>query len=93
MADDLARKLAIEQRKRLTAAIMEHLEAAAYPHLDQPQRTEMRTKVLDSIGRYHDFVLDVIKVGRSDAIRNDESLRLLRTIHNDLRRAANSGDG
>lgn len=83
---DLARDLAIEQRKRLVASVMEYLEREVYPHLPPPKRAPLRTKVLDSIGTYHDFVLDVLKVNREDVIQNDEALRLLQAIHDHQRR-------
>lgn len=90
---DLARSLAIEQRKRLVASVMQYLEEEVYPHLPPEKRRPLRTKVLDSIGTYHDFVLDVIKVNDADAIQNDEVLRLLRLIHDNQRRSSGAGSG
>lgn len=94
MSDDLVRRLAIEQRKRLVASVMDYLERNVYPGLaggpvgsdglTEPQR-ELRSKMLDSIGTYHDFMLDVIKVSREDMIQNEETLRLLKIIHGDVR--------
>lgn len=92
--DDLARRLAIEQRKRLVASIMDYLERNVYPGLAggpvgqdglTDSQRELRSKVLDSIGTYHDFMLDVIKVSREDMVQNEETLRLLRVIHGDVR--------
>lgn len=91
MADDLARRLAVEQRKRLVASVMEYLEHNVYAGLSKEQQVELRSKILDSVGVYHDFVLDLLKVNRDEAIQNEETLRLLNAIHNDTRRLARSG--
>ena len=86
MPVDLARSLAIEQRKRLVGSLMGFLEDEIYPHLPVPVRKELRDKVMDSTGTYHDFVLDVLKVNREDVIQNEETLRLLQLIHASQRR-------
>ena len=80
--DETIRALAIEQRKRLVGSIMRSMESAAWwGRLTREQQEELRNKVLDSIGRYHDFMLDVIKVGHDDSMRNDHAIALIEQVH------------
>ena len=79
---EFARQLAVEQRKRLVGSLMDHLEKRVYPHLPEAERTALRTKVMQSVGAYHDFILDVLKASVSDGMTgNDEALSLLQQIH------------
>lgn len=80
MMDDTARKLAMEQRRRLVAGVMQCIEERAYPSMPPAERQVLRTEVLDRIGSYHDFVLDLIKIG-AESPHSDEVLRLVRLIH------------
>ena len=81
-SDETIRALAIEQRRRLVGSIMRTMEQASWwPRLDKAQQEEIRDKVLDSIGRYHDFMLDVIKVGHDDSVRNDHAIALIEQVH------------
>ncbi len=80
--DETIRALAIEQRKRLVGSIMRSVESSAWwPRITKDQQEELRDKVLDSIGRYHDFMLDVIKVGHDDSMRNDHAIALIEQVH------------
>lgn len=82
MADETIRALAIEQRKRLVGSIMRTMEQSAWwSRLQREQQEEIRNKVLDSVGRYHDFMLDVIKVGHDDSVRNDHAITLIEQVH------------
>lgn len=87
--DETIRALAIEQRKRLVGSIMRSVEASAWwPRITRDQQEELRDKVLDSIGRYHDFMLDVIKVGHDDSMRNDHAIALIEQVHASQRELA-----
>lgn len=87
MSDDIIRRLAVEQRKRLVAGIMGSVESSPWwSKLQQSEQRALREKVLASIGNYHDFMLDVIKVGGEDSIRNEYAVELLEAIHNGQRR-------
>lgn len=79
---EFARQLAVEQRKRLVGSLMDHLEKRIYPLIPQEERNALRTKVMQSVGSYHDFMLDVLKASVSDGMTgNDEALNLLQQIH------------
>lgn len=81
-ADETVRALAIEQRKRLVGGVMSHAEKSSWwGRLTKDQQEDLRDKVLDSIGRYHDFMLDVIKVGHDDSIRNEHAIAMIEQIH------------
>lgn len=83
---DIIRRLAVEQRKRLVASVMQHLETEVFPHLSEAQARATRDKVVGSVNAYHDFILDVLKVNREDSVRNEESLRLIRQVHSSQQR-------
>jgi hypothetical protein len=79
---EFARALAVEQRKRLVGSLMDHLEKRVYPHLPVDERNALRTKVMQSVGAYHDFILDVLKASVSDGmVGNDAALEILQQIH------------
>lgn len=81
-ADETVRALAIEQRKRLVGGVMSYAEKSAWwSRLSKEQQEDLRDKILDSIGRYHDFMLDVIKVGHDDSMRNDHAISLIEQVH------------
>lgn len=88
MADDaFIRQMAIEQRKRLVAMVMEHFEKRALPLIPVAQRqvarTEFRDKLMDAVGRYHDYTLDALKAASatSDSVVNDLYLQQIAEIH------------
>ena len=86
MADDIIRRLAIEQRKRLVAGILNSAEKSAWwSRLRPEEQRAFRDKVLDSVGVYHDFMLDVIKVSDDDPI-NEHALTLLEQVRVSQRR-------
>lgn len=91
MPDDIVRRLAVEQRKRLIAGIMGNMENSPWwGRLQSPEQRAIREKVLTSIGNYHDFMLDVIKVGSEDTIRNEYAVELLEAVHHGQRRIEQS---
>ena len=78
---EFVRNLAVEQRKRLVGSLMDHIEKQVYPHLPQDARVALRAKVLQSVGAYHDFILDCLKASVSDgAVANTEALEILRQV-------------
>lgn len=84
---DLLPRLATEQRGRLVGSLMGYLERDVYPKLTAPERKALREKVLSSVGVYHDFVLDALRAaGDGDTVLNEQALRLLQQIHNEVRR-------
>lgn len=80
MADEV-RELIIQQRGRCVAGILQLSEQTFYEKLTPAERKVFRQKVLDSIGTYHDLVLDVLKVQRKSNVINEEVIPLLRQIH------------
>lgn len=82
---DFVRGLLNEQRKRLVGTLMQYMEENVYPVLEDQQKRELRSKVLGSVGQYHDAALDMLKVSVSDGLEhNEEVLALLRLIHANL---------
>lgn len=90
---DFVRSLALEQRRRAVAGLMEHFEKKVAPLLDANVRSQAvkdyRAKVMSSVGQYHDFVLDCLKASINDgSVVNDEALRILARIEDHQRRLA-----
>lgn len=76
------RNLLAEQRKRLVGTLMQHIEVNVYPHLPEPERRELRKKVLAATSTYHDICLDMVKASVSDgSVVNDEALAMLARIN------------
>lgn len=91
---ELVRALAVEQRKRLVASLMEYAERNLYPSMTGDARRAYRDKVLASVGVYHDMMLDVLRASMSDDVLvNEEALGLLRSIHSGQQRMSRSLEG
>jgi hypothetical protein len=87
VGESIVRALAIEQRRRLVAGVMNATEASTWwGKLTPAERSEYRQMVMDKIGVYHDFMLDIIKVGGDDQMVGEESLALIQRVHDSLRR-------
>lgn len=87
MADDLMRRLAGEQRRRFVASVMGAAEQSPWwSRLNTTEQRAYRDKVLASVGSYHDFMLDIIKVTNDDLVRNEHALTLLQQVHDSQRR-------
>lgn len=85
MSDEV-RELIVQQRARVVAGILQHAERSFYDRLSPMERAAFRQKVLDSVGTYHDLVLDVVKVQRKGSmVLNEEVLPLLKAIHREVR--------
>lgn len=83
---DEVRELIMQQRSRCVAGILQHAEQSFYSKLTREEKTAFRQKVLDSVGTYHDLVLDVLKVQRKTNVINEEVIPLLRMIHMNTQR-------
>lgn len=83
MADNqFVRNLLGEQRKRLVGSIMTYAEGDFYESLSRQQQKDFRDKVLQSVGVYHDTVLDILKSSVDDGfLVNEEALRMIAQIH------------
>lgn len=85
--EDMVRRLLGEQRRRLVASLLGAAEASSWwPQLGLVEQRSYRDKVLASIGTYHDFCLDVLKVSGEDSVRNERALELIEQVHASQRR-------
>jgi hypothetical protein len=92
--DDIVKRLAIEQRKRLVASLLGAMETSPWwGKLGPTEQRGIREKVLTSIGNYHDFMLDIIKVGNDDGERNGYAIELIEAVHAGQRRLESKLNG
>lgn len=90
--DSMVRRLAIAQRKRLIASILNDIENSEwYTELTDVEKRALRDKILSSINTYHDFILDVINVGEDDYARNAHALDMIAQVHASQRRIEAAG--
>lgn len=83
MADEMVRKLLSEQRKRLVGSLMGAAERSEWwSALSHEEQRAYRQKVLDSVGVYHDLVLDLVKIGDDDGyLRNQHTVQMISELH------------
>jgi len=89
MSQEFVRNMAIENRKRLVAGMMDHFEKFIAPlirdeKVRETARLAYRQRLMAGVGQYHDFVLDCLKasVATGDGgVVNEEALRLLQQVH------------
>jgi hypothetical protein len=75
-----------ESRKRLVGSLMGYLEKEVYPKLSQPERDDLRIKVLTSVGAYNDTCRDMIKASVDDGmITNEYILQAIYDIHDEIK--------
>lgn len=87
MAEDMVRRLVTEQRKRLIAGLMNAMEAQPWhAKLTPVEKAQFRKEVLERVGTYHDFMLDVIKVTDDTTLVNGHALELIEQVHASTRR-------
>lgn len=87
MVDDIVKRLAGEQRKRLIAGLLGAAEHSTWWNkITREEQRTFRDKVLASAGTYHDFMLDVIKVGHEDMTVNAHAIELIEAVHAGQRR-------
>lgn len=85
-------RIVSEQRKRCLASILTSAEQSPWWHrLSAEEKAAFRTKVVDSLGVFYDFVRDVVKVTDEDGDRNEAVLDLLHDIHTAVARRVPSG--
>ena len=83
---EFVRNMLVEQRKRTVGTLMQHIEKNVYPRLPAEERNALRTKVLETIGGYHDLCLDMLKASVSDgSIVNEEAVRLMTVLNTEVR--------
>ncbi len=94
MADDLLRRLAGEQRRRFVAGVLGAAEQSPWwGKLSVPEQRAYREKIMSSVGAYHDFMLDVLKVSNDDVVRNEHAITLLQQVHESQRRVERAARG
>lgn len=74
MDNPFVKNLLTESRKRLVGSLMSYIEQNIYPNLDKKQQEDLRSKVLTSVGAYHDACLDMIKASVNDGSITNEYL-------------------
>lgn len=79
MADGVIRKLAVEQRRRLIASVLNAVDHETDPRL-------RRDRIIASINIYHDFILDVVKVSDEECMRNEHAVDLIAAVHTSQQR-------
>ena len=83
----MMRRLAGERRRRFVAGVLGAAEQSPWwRRLSVEEQKAFREKVLTSVGDYHDFMLDVIKISNDDTLRNEHALNLLEQVHSSQRR-------
>lgn len=84
---DFVKNLLGENRKRLLGSLMSYMEINIYPKLSDQEKSELRNKILQSIGNYHDACLDITKASVVDGfISNELVLEAIADMHRDLKR-------
>lgn len=88
MSDNqFALNLLAESRKRLVGSLMSYMEQNVYPSLTEPDRKDLREKILTSVGAYHDNVRDMVKASVVDgSIGNELLLEAIHDLHRSLER-------
>jgi hypothetical protein len=88
------RNLLNEQRRRAVGSLMQYLEGNVYKHLTDQERKELRSRVIASIGAYHDVCLDMLKASVNDGtVMNDEAARLLASLNGKVDRLIRDDHG
>lgn len=87
MADNLFLKnMLTESRKRVVGSLMSYMEQNVYPNLTPQEQTELRAKVLTSVGAYHDCCLDMLKASVNDgSISNEYLLEAIYDLHDEIK--------
>ncbi len=94
MSNDFVRAMLMEQRRRLIGSIMEYTEQCVFPRLEEHEQRAFRKKVLQSVGVYHDTVLDMVKASVNDGFMvNEAALEAIERLHVDLRAVRKAVNG
>lgn len=84
--NEFVRAMLQEQRRRLVGSIMEYAETNVFPHLEDYEQRAFRKKVMQSVGIYHDTVLDMVKASVNDGfVLNEAALEAIERMHSDVR--------
>lgn len=81
---DVVTELVAEQRRRLVGSILGFMEREIYPDLTVQQQVAVRKKVLTSVGVFSDFTLDCIRACNKGWVVNEEAMRLLNAINDQV---------
>lgn len=74
-----------EQRRRLTGALMQYIEANVYQHLSPAERRELRNRVIAAVGQYHDTCLDMLKASISDgSVVNEDAVAIMARLDRNI---------
>jgi hypothetical protein len=65
-SNEFARKVASNARQRCVGGVMTYAEKNIYPKMTAAERTAFRDKVLQSVGAYHDTLLDLLTASVDD---------------------------
>ncbi len=80
------RNLLIESRKRVVGSLMSYMEQNIYGSLTKPEQEELRTKVLNAVGAYHDTCLDMMKASVNDgSVSNELLLEAIYDLHDEVK--------
>lgn len=88
---DFVKSMAIQNRQRMVATVMNWFDKEIAPQLPANVRSQLsskfRSKVMQAVGAYHDVTLDMLKASIDDgSIINESALSLLQQIHVDQQR-------
>lgn len=88
MSENLfVKNLLTESRKRMVGSLMSYLEQNTYPHIEKKAQDELRQKVLNSVGAYHDACLDILKASVNDGvIHNELLLQAIYDLHAEVKK-------
>lgn len=85
---EFVKAMAIQNRQRMVATVMNCIEKEIAPRLPANERSQLisrfRTRVMQAVGAYHDVTLDMLKASIADgSMTNEVALSLLQQIHVD----------
>ena len=76
------KRMLIERRQRLVGTLMRYMEDEIYPKLSEPERKDLRRRVLTAVDAYHEVCLDLLKASIDDGMSiNDEAVRMLSRLN------------
>lgn len=97
MSQEFVRTFAVQNRRRLVAGLMEYFEKQVLPSFPANVRSQVlkdyRARVMQCVGPYHDFVLDLAKSLPDDTAFNEEAMALLQRLHQDVRELRSASVG
>jgi hypothetical protein len=80
------KNLLVESRKRVVGSLMSYMEQNVYSSLDKQQQEELRQKVLNAVGAYHDTCLDMLKASVNDgSVSNEFLLEAIYDLHDEVK--------